>query len=83
LIITEAGCRYHCELSLGEMLQVYCRVAEIKPKMMRMQYEIRNDAILCAEGATTNLCYDYRIKKVVVLPQELVDVVQAFDALPA
>ena len=79
LIITEVYCRYKRELSQGDCLRVYCRVAKMTDKMMRMHYEIQKDDILCAEGGTTCLCYDYGQKKVAALPLRLVEQVSAYE----
>ena len=81
LIITEANCRYKRELSLGDPIRVYCRVSEIKEKMMRMAYAIMIDQTVCAEGFTINLSYDYAAGKVVALPDGLVKAVGAFEKL--
>lgn len=79
MIMAEATCRYRQELFLGDVIDVGCRVSEIKSKAFVMEYRIEKMNAACATGATTNLCFDYTAKKVVTLPEAFVEAVRAFE----
>jgi len=79
MILAEASCRYRRELFLGDVIDVGCRVLEMKSKAFVMEYRIEKMSVACATGATTNLCFDYADKKVVPLPEPFVRAVGAFE----
>lgn len=79
MVIAEAACRYKKELFYGDPLRVTCRVASLKPKAFVMAYAIFKGDTLCAEGTTTNLCFDNSQKKVVALPQRFVEALMDFE----
>lgn len=79
LIVTEAACHYKHELSKGDDVRIYCRTAEMKSKMLRMLFEIKRGDLLCAEGGATYLCYSYNLRKVITMPDSLVEGIRAFE----
>jgi len=79
LIVAESNCQYKRELSEGDTLRVYCRVAEMTSKMVRMVFQIMRGDVLCAEGGITYLCYSYDLKKVIAMPKTLMDGIMAFE----
>lgn len=81
MIISEARCRYKRELFLGDAIRVYCNVTELKPKRFTMHYQIQRRSTICAEGETTNMCYDYTAKRIVSLPKEFIDDIARFENL--
>ncbi len=81
MIIVEAHCKYKQELYLGDKITVKCRVSELKSKVFIMEYQIEKIDTLCAVGSTINLCFDYRKKKAVHLPQEFVTSIKKFEAM--
>jgi len=81
MMISSADCRYKRELHLGDDIQVKCRVSELKSKLFIMEYEIERSKILCAAGATTNVCFDYRKKKIADLPQEFIKAVKKYEGI--
>ncbi len=81
MIMAEASCKYKQALFLNDAIQVACRVVELKSKRFTMAYQIERGAIVCAEGLTINICYDYQAKKVVRLPEEFIRKVKAFEGL--
>jgi YbgC/YbaW family acyl-CoA thioester hydrolase len=81
MIISEARCRYKRELFLGDAVQVYCKVTELKPKRFTMHYQIQRRSTICAEGETTNICYDYTANQMVSLPKEFIADITRFENL--
>ncbi len=80
MIMADVACRYRQELFLGDVIDVGCRITEIKSKAFIMEYRIEKEGRACATGATTNLCYDYKAKKVAHLPEAFVAAARAFEA---
>jgi YbgC/YbaW family acyl-CoA thioester hydrolase len=81
MIISEARCQYKRELFLGDAIQVYCRVTELKRGRFTMHYQIQRRGTLCARGETTNIGYDYTSKRLTGLPQEFIADVARFENL--
>ena len=81
MIMAEAGCKYRQSLFLHDMIRVACGVVELKPKLFKMTYRIEKADMVCADGFTTNVCYDYQAHKVVRLPEEFIRQVKAFEGL--
>lgn len=79
MIVADVTCRYRRELFLGDVIDVGCRISEMKSKAFIMEYRIEKMDTTCATGATTNLCLDYAAKKVVALPGAFVAAVRAFE----
>ncbi|MGD9369578.1 MAG: thioesterase family protein [Desulfobacteraceae bacterium] len=79
MIVGEANCKYKQELFLNDSIQVTCRTNSIKSKRFVMEYRIFRGDSICAEGFTTNYCYDYQAKTVVRLPAAFVQAVSAFE----
>ncbi|WP_373497945.1 acyl-CoA thioesterase [Desulfococcus sp.] len=80
MIVSEVTCRYRRELFLGDVVDVGCRVAEIKSKAFIMAYRIEKMNVTCATGATTILCFDYAAGKVVPLPPAFTAAVAAIES---
>lgn len=81
IIMSEANCRYRQELNLGDYVAVKCRVSQLKTRSFTMDYAIMRGDDLCAVGFTTALCYDYREKRIVHLPQNFVAAIHDFEGL--
>ena len=81
IIMAEAGCKYKQALFLNDAIQVACGVTELKSKRFTMVYQIERGGMVCAEGVTANICYDYQTKKVLRLPEEFIQKVKAFEGL--
>lgn len=81
MIISEARCQYKRELFLSDAIQVHCKVTELKPKRFTMHYQIQRRSTICAEGYTTNICYDYTAKRMVSLPKEFIADIARFENL--
>ncbi len=79
MIISEANCRYKQELFFGNDIIVKCKVSELKSKMFIMEYLITKADKVCAIGFTNNMCFDYKNKKVVILPQEFINTIKNFE----
>lgn len=79
MVISEATCGYKHQLFLGDSIQVYCGVNALGHKMFQMGYQIEKEGVVCAVGATTNLCYDYQLEKVVPLPRAFIDAIRNYE----
>lgn len=80
--VAEASCRYKRELLLGDRIRVHCKIADIKNKAFVFEYAIARGETVCATGATTSLCLDPGLKKVVSLPEAFIRAVKAFEGKP-
>jgi acyl-CoA thioester hydrolase len=81
IIMAEAGCKYKQALFLNDTIHVASTVVGFKSKGFTMAYQIERDHVVCAEGFTVNLGYDYQSKKVVRLPEEFIRRIKAFEGL--
>ena len=81
MIMAEAGCKYRQALFLNDAIRVACKVVELKSKRFTMAYRIDREDVVCAEGFTINVCYDYGSKKVVRLPEEFTRKISRFEDL--
>ena len=81
MIVAEAGCRYKQQLFLNDSITVACAVAELKPKRFTMEYRIKKAEVVCAEGFTINMCFDYLSQKVARLPEEFNQLIRKFETL--
>ena len=81
MIMAEAGCKYKQALFLNDAIHVACAVVGFRSKGFTMTYRIERNNIVCAEGFTVNLAYDYQSQKVVRLPEEFVHRIKAFENL--
>jgi YbgC/YbaW family acyl-CoA thioester hydrolase len=79
MIVAEANCKYKAELFFDNAIDIYCAVTTLRSKLFVMQYQILKADTVCAEGFTKNLCYDYRAKQVIRLPQPFVDAVASYE----
>lgn len=81
MIISAADCRYKKELLLDDVIEVKCRVSNITPMLFRMDYQIDRSGELCAIGTTTNLCYDYKARQRVNLPEGFIQSIKRFECI--
>lgn len=81
IIMSEANCRYRKELNFGDDVVVKCRVSKLGTRSFTMDYQVMRGDDLCAAGFSTALCYDYREKKIVQLPQGFVAAIRDFEGL--
>jgi YbgC/YbaW family acyl-CoA thioester hydrolase len=81
MIISEADCRYKRELFLNDDIEVKCRVSSITSMLFRMSYQIERSGELCSTGTTTNLCYDYKEKQRVNLPERFIQSIKKFECI--
>jgi acyl-CoA thioester hydrolase len=79
MFVAEANCQYKRELLFGDSLLVHCRVSQIKKKSFLMTYQIEREGLICAVGATTNMCFDPHQKKVVQLPEAFIKAIETFE----
>jgi acyl-CoA thioester hydrolase len=72
-IIAEARITYRSPAMLGEPLAIEVTTSEIRSKTWVWSYRVldeRDDRVV-AEGATTQVMYDYRDRKSVAIPDDL------------
>jgi YbgC/YbaW family acyl-CoA thioester hydrolase len=81
MMITAIQCRYKHELFLGDEIEVYCKVCELKSKRFTMQYLIKKQEMVCATGTTDNVCIDYKAKQIACLPIEFIDDIKRFEKI--
>lgn len=81
MLMAEAVCKYKRALFLNDAIRVACRVTEIRSKKFTMAYMIERADVVCAEGSTVNVCYDYRTNKVARLPETFIRRISAFEGL--
>ncbi len=81
MIIGEANCRYKKELFFNDRIRVACGIQGMNSKRIVMRYAITRGEIVCAEGFTHNLCYDYHAKKVMRFPDAFMSKIRAFEQL--
>ncbi len=79
MIVGEANCKYKRELFMNDKFQASCAVTELRSKLFVMEYQILKADAVCAEGFTNNLCFDYKAKKVVRLPEPFVEAIKAYE----
>ena len=81
LIAIDARCAYKKELRGGDVISVQCRVRELRPKSLLMDFLVCREDQICAEGSVTLLCYDYEHGKVTSLPTQLTEDITAYEGL--
>jgi acyl-CoA thioester hydrolase len=81
MIMAEAGCKYKRALFLNDRIRVACAVVELKSKRFTMAYQIERDNVVCAEGFSVNLAFDYQTDRVVRLPEAFIRQIEAFEGL--
>ncbi len=79
MIVAEANCKYKQELHLNQPIRIGCRVDKLKSKLFVMNYKIESTENICAEGFTKNLCFDYKVKKIVKLPAVFIQAVEEYE----
>lgn len=72
-ILAEASCQYKSPSFMGETLDIFCGVTEIKNASFMMEYEIKEQKTqrLVALGKTAQVTFDYKKSKVIPIPEEL------------
>ena len=81
MIISEVNCKYKQELFHRDEIRVKCRIGQLKSKAFIMEYQIEKGENVYAIGSTTNLCYDYQMRKVAKLPLEFVTAIKEYESL--
>jgi acyl-CoA thioesterase FadM len=72
-IVAEIGIKFLAPTFLDQDLVIAIRVAEIRTKAFRFEYEIRDkkEKTLAATGFSVQVMYDYRRKKTLEVPEDL------------
>lgn len=79
IILSESHCKYKQQLLLNDKIIVACCISELKTRCFTMQYQIKKNNTLCAEGLTINHCIDKQSLKIVRLPQAFIHAVEEFE----
>ncbi len=80
-IIAEIAIQYHSPVQFDEVVVVSLRVAEIRTKAFRMEYEIREKKSnrLVATGHSIQVMYNYQKQKTFEIPDSLRKKIEAFE----
>lgn len=72
-IVAEVGVKFHAPATIDEHLVISIRVAEIRTKAFRMEYEVRGkkNRRLIATGYSVQVMYNYRKKRAFQIPLSL------------
>lgn len=70
MILAEVSCTYKAPAYLGETVTVWVRASELGTKSFRFQYLLEVEGREIAVGHTVQVCYDYRRKESIPIPDE-------------
>lgn len=72
-IVAEIGVKFHSPAQIDDRLVIAVRVAEIRTKAFRMEYEVRGKKTrrLIATGHSVQVMYNYRKKRPFEIPSSL------------
>lgn len=72
LPVSECYCKYIVPVRYDELLEIRCRISEIRTRAVKFEYEIVREGSLLAKGYTIHVCTD-RDAKPSVIPSSLRD----------
>jgi len=79
-ILAEATCRFESPLELGEAVTVYMRVSELRNSSFIFEYRMEGgDGRLVANASSAQVCYDYRARRPIPIPDMWRKVVTAYE----
>ncbi len=83
-IVGEIGVKFHAPAYIDEALIVAIRIAEIRTRAYRMEYEIREkkNRRLIATGYSVQVMYNYRSKQTILIPPDLRRRIMRLEKLP-
>ena len=80
-ILARVSCDFRSEALVSELLEIGIRCEWIGVKSFAFAYEIREKASrrLVVEAQSVQVCYDYAVKRSIVMPEELRGALEAFE----
>ena len=81
MFIVDVHCTYKREIFHQDKIDIKCGVDEVKGRVFSMSYTIERDGILCALGASKNVCVDPVFQKAIPLPQSFVAKISQYEKL--
>jgi YbgC/YbaW family acyl-CoA thioester hydrolase len=63
VILPEARVRYLAEMFLGEVLEIGVKITEVRNSAFVLAYRIERGGMATAEGTTSLVSFDYRVRK--------------------
>ena len=80
-VVVRAECNYRSPAHVGERLQVFARVAELKRSSFIFEYEIMEGQTgrIVADGSTVQACFDPKEKRAKRIPLDLREAILAFE----
>ena len=58
LPVSESYCKYTMPAHYDETLQIHCRIAEVRTRSVRFEYDIVREGSMLAKGYTVHVCTD-------------------------
>lgn len=85
LILAKATIDYKLPISLKDKVFIYTRCSRIGTKSFELSYQIvkeeKNTEIVLAEGTTVLVCYDYKNRKSIPIPEEWKKKLESFEGI--
>ena len=80
-VVVRAECNYRSPAHVGEILQVFARVSELKRSSFIFEYEIMEGHArrIVADGSTVQACFDPKEKRARGIPHDLREAILAFE----
>ena len=80
--VTEAVCRYHQPARFDDLLQLRCRIVDVRRASLAFEYEIvrEPERTLLASGRTVHACLQRDSLRPTRVPEELRLAIDAFEA---
>ena len=80
-IVAEVGVKFHAPAFIDETLVIAIRVAEVRTKAFRMEYQVREKKTrrLIATGYSVQVMYNYREKRAFPIPSSLKRKIRALE----
>lgn len=79
-IIASASCQYKYPLSLGEQVNIYARVSEMRNSSFVFDYLIEGETErLAATARTVQVCYDYKNGHSISIPDDWRQAIVAYE----
>ncbi|HBQ20753.1 MAG: hypothetical protein A2Z91_08215 [Deltaproteobacteria bacterium GWA2_38_16] len=80
-ILANASCDYKSPSYMGDILDIYTGVTQLKNASFVMEYEMktRKDQRLVAQAKTILVTFDYKAQKVIPIPKELKQQIQDYE----
>ena len=79
-ILAESSCRFQSPVEWGERVTVFVRASELSRSSFVLEYRMEGEGgRLAATGHTAQVCYDYRNRRSIPMPDEWREIVVAYE----